>query len=682
VKISFVEVAGFRGFKDKARFEFPTGFAVLAGRNGVGKSTVMDAVEFALTGTINKYQVREAKGGGVDEHLWWVGEGTPDEHYVNVGFVDDTGNEMAVSRSRERGANMTTEAIAAAFHKEAATANVSAAAMLSTTLIRDEYISALSLDLPGQARFNAVRDATAGLTGEDFSKRLAGIAAAADDIKTEQARRVKEVESELGRALTSLTEARSAAERQSALTEAQATIAQVEPTISLDQPNALDALRKKIVDRKRDVAEINAAVAKFEQLDVERQYVTSGPAQQELAQAQADLNSADLTLQQRQLALEDARRTVTAESDSDQWAAHMVALLDNGHAIGLVDGHCPLCAASRTEAEFHAAIDAARAALDERVTRLRRAMDAVTAAQQAFDEAARKKNEAETAVTKQLNRRADLLLALDDVAKTFQIVGITPMPRESKAARLLALERQEQIARLEQASYILEASGAQERVVMLETRVRQLRLQVDELSDKLTGADRAVDAAKQIQNVAKSVANQLSAEQFETVMPLLKEMYRRLRPHTDWREIDTDFGGTVRASLNFIIGDGHNPQFVFSSGQRRAAGIAFLLAIHLSRPWCALRTLLLDDPVQHIDDYRALNLVEVLSAIRRTGRQIIVAVEDNALADVLCRRLRSDAMDLGRRFDLGTANNGSAIIQKKTDMFPLTKQVLQKAAIA
>ena len=214
---------------------------------------------------------------------------------------------------------------------------------------------------------------------------------------------------------------------------------------------------------------------------------------------------------------------------------------------------------------------------------------------------------------------------------------------------------------------------------MLETRVRQLRLQLDELSDKLTEADRAVDAAKQIQNVAKSVANQLSAEQFETVMPLLKEMYRRLRPHTDWREIDTDFGGTVRASLNFVIGDGYNPQFVFSRGQRRAAGIAFLLAIHLSRPWCALQTLLLDDPVQHIDDYRALNLVEVLSAIRRTGRQVIVAVEDDALADVLCRRLRSDAVDLGRRFDLGTSNNGSAIIEKKTDIFPMTRQVLQAA---
>ena len=135
----------------------------------------------------------------------------------------------------------------------------------------------------------------------------------------------------------------------------------------------------------------------------------------------------------------------------------------------------------------------------------------------------------------------------------------------------------------------------------------------------------------------------------------------------------------MRASLNFTVGDGHNPQFLFSSGQRRAAGIAFLLAIHLSRPWCRLRSLLLDDPVQHIDDYRGLNLVEVLSAVRRTGRQVIIAVEDPALADVLCRRLRSTAVEIGRRFELTTAKNGSAAIERQVDIFPLPREILQAA---
>jgi ABC-type cobalamin/Fe3+-siderophores transport system ATPase subunit len=86
---------------------------------------------------------------------------------------------------------------------------------------------------------------------------------------------------------------------------------------------------------------------------------------------------------------------------------------------------------------------------------------------------------------------------------------------------------------------------------------------------------------------------------------------------------------------------------------------------------------LLDDPIQHIDDYRALNLVEVLSAVRRTGRQVIIAVEDPSLADVLCRRLRSTIREGGRRFELGVAKNGSTVIERQIDIFPLPREILK-----
>jgi len=168
-------------------------------------------------------------------------------------------------------------------------------------------------------------------------------------------------------------------------------------------------------------------------------------------------------------------------------------------------------------------------------------------------------------------------------------------------------------------------------------------------------------------------------EQFDTVMPLLKELYRRLRPHAEWVDVESDFGGRIRGSLNFTVGNGHNVQFLFSSGQRRAAGLAFLLAIHLSRRWCRWNTLLLDDPVQHIDDYRALNLVEVLAAIRRTGRQVIIAVEDTALADLLCRRLRSSIGEIGRRFELQTSKQGAAEIANMEDIYPMPREVLRPA---
>jgi chromosome segregation protein len=107
--------------------------------------------------------------------------------------------------------------------------------------------------------------------------------------------------------------------------------------------------------------------------------------------------------------------------------------------------------------------------------------------------------------------------------------------------------------------------------------------------------------------------------------------------------------------------------------------LAFLLAIHLSRPWCAWRSLLLDDPVQHVDDYRALNLVEVLASIRRSGRQVIVAVEDVALADLLCRRLRSTVGEPGRRFDLECGADGTARVASLIDVAALPPDALKLA---
>lgn len=82
MRVAFVEVEGFRGFREKVRFDLSGGSTVLSGRNGSGKSSVLDAIEFALTGTISKFDATSAKGGGLDEHIWWVGTGKPAAYSV------------------------------------------------------------------------------------------------------------------------------------------------------------------------------------------------------------------------------------------------------------------------------------------------------------------------------------------------------------------------------------------------------------------------------------------------------------------------------------------------------------------------------------------------------------------------------------------------------------------------
>jgi len=679
MKLEFVELAGFRGFRDKVRFDFPTGFVVLSGRNGTGKSTLLDAIDFAITGTINKFVVTEARGGGLDEHIWWVGSGKAEEHYVSVGFIDEDGRSFVVTNSRERGRDLAAEDIAGQLCDSGAAAHVSIETLMKTTLIRDELIAGLSLDLPEQARFAAVRAAIGGMVGPDYSARTGEILRAASGARDGQRRRLQQLQDELGRMLGALTEARSTAERSADISEALRILESLAVSLPPALGDRLEAIRNLIAEKRRVLQEIETARERSVGLLPELAYFASQAGQAETKAAQVAVEHAVRTRELADRSLAAAIQVDTVERESDQYAAHIAALLEHGTAAGLQDGHCPLCAASRTPEEFNAAVESAKARLAAHGERLAASAAAVAQARSAASDAANALNVAEQGCAELERRRQALERHIASVREIYSRHNFDAPVDDPTRTRELLLQEQETLVKLERALFILEASSAVDRVTTLESRIATLRGQIDHENTRSADAEKAVEAARQIDTSAKTVANEILTEQFDTVMPLLKELYRRLRPHGDWRDIDAEFGGRVRASLNFLVEGGRNPQFLFSSGQRRATGLAFLLAIHLSRQWCRWQSLLLDDPVQHIDDYRALHLVEVLAAIRRTGRQVVVAVEDPALADVLCRRLRSSIGEFGRRFDLQTSTTGTAEVANMQDIYPMPREVLRLA---
>jgi DNA repair exonuclease SbcCD ATPase subunit len=215
---------------------------------------------------------------------------------------------------------------------------------------------------------------------------------------------------------------------------------------------------------------------------------------------------------------------------------------------------------------------------------------------------------------------------------------------EGQSEYLLAEAQREREAAfsLETVLGALESAAAVETVSELEQQVAAAQRSSDEAEALLALTRAAEERVKMgVAGIRRGV-NELVEERLAALAPLLQSLYARLRPHVDWQEVHYLLRGEVRRFLSLRVGDNMNPRFMFSSGQRRAAGLAFLLAVHLSRPWCRLDTLIMDDPVQHIDDYRALHLVEVLTGIRRAGRQVICTVEDPALAQLLARRLRGE----------------------------------------
>ncbi len=183
--------------------------------------------------------------------------------------------------------------------------------------------------------------------------------------------------------------------------------------------------------------------------------------------------------------------------------------------------------------------------------------------------------------------------------------------------------------------------------------------------------DNLVQSIGELARGVQKLAREALDDRLDLVGPLLGDLYRRLRPHTSWRDIDYRIRGDVKRFLSLEVGNGLNPQFIFSSGQRRATGLAFLLSIYLATSWSKFSTIILDDPVQHIDDFRAVHLAEVLASLHAEGHQVICAVEDIALSNLLCRRLPISSESEGLHIKLGENERGalSVVDQHKVTSF-------------
>jgi chromosome segregation protein len=506
---------------------------------------LLDAIDFAITGTINKFSVKEAKGGGLDEHIWWVGEGKPDSHYVSVGFIANDGKQFVITRSRERGCDTLPQEILDRLCNSQLAAPSSLDTLMQTTLIRDELIAGLSLDLPEQARFAAVRAAIGGIVGPNYSERTEAILAAATTAKTRQTERVKEAQDELGRLLGEVTEARSNVERSTGIAEALQAIESLAPSLPSGLSEKTDAVRKLIAERRLVLRELENARLSVEELQSEVTFFDSPESQKEIELARVAQEAA---LREKTLAderVELALRLNIAEQANDEYVTHMAAILEHGAAIGLHDGHCPLCDAARTAEEFADAIAAVKERLADAGVKLATAAEVLAQARLAADEAERTLASAQTRYSTFQSRREALQQTLKDVQETYARYQFKAPANDAQVAQTLLFAERENLVRLERALSVLEASNAIDRVKTLEGRITTLRERSDKESAKLAAAEKAAEAARQIDTSAKTVANEILTEQFDTVMPLLKELYRRLRPHANWAEIESDFGGKI-----------------------------------------------------------------------------------------------------------------------------------------
>jgi DNA repair exonuclease SbcCD ATPase subunit len=658
MRVNYLELAGFRGFRQRTRLDVPRGFLVISGRNGSGKSTVIDAIEFALTGTIDKYASETGGKESVRDYLWWRGMGTAEGHFVRIGLVDEDGRQLDVVRSRESGLSIDGEKLESHLCDQELKPPQALLHMCRTSILRDELIAKLSWDQTDTARFEFVRSALGALAPRDVGGGVAGAISFAERTRVQLQQDAEFAARRLHVVLADVSEARAEAGR---ATDLELALAKIRGIIGHRDSVAelLSATRAYLAERRAALEAIGGLPEQLRGLEELRESVESQSFQMGLRRTDTRLEAAKETHDAARQRLIDTETQLASEEGANSVAASLAALAEHGERLGLHDGRCPLCSAFRTQEEFRRGVESLKARVSSMRASLAEARVEVAARRREEEVARAELEEAQAEYDRLMQLPQKLEQTQSAAFEKWRRFSTDPiLPNSRGIERQVAIE-QERLRELERHVYVLEASQAIDRLARLESSAATAQAEAETASARLAAADAAIVNLREAERTIRRVNGEIVDERLASISPLLTELYYRLRPHRNWRSIDYMIRGDVRRFLSLRVGEGLNPQFVFSSGERRAAGLAFLLAVSLSRPWCRWRTLILDDPIQHIDDFRALHLVEVLSALRKVDRQIICAVEDPQLADLLCRRLTSTAEEPGARVELDCDANGA-----------------------
>jgi DNA repair exonuclease SbcCD ATPase subunit len=680
MKLTRLEVSGFRGIRGRADIWFPSGFTVIVGRNGAGKSTLCDAIEYALTGSITKHRCGSEKGENIEQYLWWRGTNPPEERYVSLTLVDADGREYPITRRPDGKDPDALRTVTPLLCRQAVDPAKKPTDVCVASIIRDELITELSVDMTELERFEFVRSAVG-------SANLGSLEARLDEVQKALERQIDSAEREYERVRDRVVQIVADISRLRTESPVEREVQAIESRLraKLGLPAAEPG--QLVNEARRVLSALRLRVERGSQLlnRIEAR-LRSGAPQSDAAlesdylQVEIELRRAEAELSALQQTVSEFRR-LARELETESGASSLAELHRHGSDLGLADGRCPLCGSLISEEEFRRHLRSIKAGLQEAAVRLADARSRLGAA----EEAERGKNqsvlELRTAVGRLEASLQEIRALREQVKSDRASLGIEPSANDWDAAPVaswLDLQRRE-LNELETSIVSLEAAQQLSRVSDREKELDVVQQASRSAERRLEETRRAASRAKSAIDTLRRISGEIVDERLAAISPLLEELYSRLRPHIDWPEISYLVRGDVRRLLSLRVGAGLNLRYMFSSGQRRAAGLAFLLAVSLSRPWCGFRSLILDDPVQHIDDYRAMHLVETLAAVRRTGLQVICTVEDAALAELLTRRLRSTQEDAGALVELEYQPGEGGRVLREKPIVPFASQVLLSA---
>ena len=698
MKFRRLEIEGFRGFGMRQELDLDADTIIVVGANGSGKTSIFDAILWALTGALPR--VEDIGGSVISEYaasgearvaLAMGGTGDEDMLVVRSRGTGESGArlQLEVGGDRLRGAEAEVQLLRRLW-PEALSASKAATAF-STALTRSVY---LQQDLvrqfveaaTDQDRFEAVSELVGVGRVRDLqtqleSGRKAWTQATNKEERETQARRVRlqDLEGQLAKLAGDNADEAALWQRwrdwwaelvpaAPGIPDSSELSDRAEASRALD--GALRMLSAELRSNDRKSAEAQSLIAELAEKPAGTEAAPSGLGQ-ELAEARSLLTAA-------QGELEEARARTAARQEAairDQERAAQLAVLAE-LALQHLDERCPVCTQKYDRDVAVANLEALRKAatpsddvppekhLDALVDAVSRAetqardLEAKEASGLAMEETRR------MAVARRAARLADLEVEPDPTTSRLQLEQVITactsrdamLTRLQKAGEQLALE----LARSSEAIRRNELLREHEAVALVVSR------ETEEIVERRA----AGDVAAQILDHLRDAAATLVDAQLRHVEPLLQRVYARIEPHPAFRAVElvSSFqrgrGRLYAQVADELVGvKSHLPGTVLSSSQLNALAVSVFLALNLGVPAVPVSSAVLDDPLQSLDDVNLLGLVDLLRRTRQQ-RQLLISTHDARFAGLLERKLRpiGEGRTLITRLS-GWRRNGPEVLQ-------------------
>jgi DNA repair exonuclease SbcCD ATPase subunit len=666
MRLTKLTVTGFCGIADRVEVDLDASVVVLAGRNGLGKTTICDALIWGLTGahprgvdpqnlyteTPAQVAVQGTSGDGQDWTISRIARARSVDVQVLVGDMPILG------KAAEQWITMSL------FPRLADSSELTDGLLSDSVYLQQETLRAFLSGRSDNERFVSL----ARMVG------ARGLSTFVQDFDAERKRwskANKESESQLVNEELALTRLRSEVAYQDLqVAEASSSrvvgswdawLAQVRSVaafdVSADGPSE-EYVRAGVVALSQAEAGVMNNLSTLEVLAAEmaapeddsRVLADLEAARIAVDDAQQHLSFRDKALEAAENAAEVARLHARALQEHQSRMAELASL-----ALGLLDDDCPVCGQA-----IHA---------DQVAVRLRESLDTQPMGTAFLDSAL---SGLSVATKNQIEAMADLtaarlqLRAVEDLVRqerirreTFEqmLEDLQIAVSQNSDRRSSIEERRAELRKRLDLVQSLRATAAQftEQIELegLRRRARSGRVQLSELERsledrrrELSSSMRTAEVATRLSGELKSASDELVSRRLDEIQPLLSHLYAAVDPHPTFKEVrwvTRVHYGVPR--LDPVVSDDtarievRDPSSTLSTSQSNALAVTIFLAFSLGIAPSALDCLILDDPLQNLDDIHLLGLVDVLRRVCE-HRQVIITTHDPAFARLLTRKLR------------------------------------------